>query len=129
MKLIKRVTIEEQYLAEDNEEAVQRARALLRGSAGIGKDEEGDAVEPPRGAARTGRAKLVLPPISRTRARTGRVPETEDEGETAQANLEDEGGQGDDDGNVVEVARGGARAGRTKPAQPSIARARTRNDR
>jgi hypothetical protein len=68
---------------------------------------------------------LALPPISRTRARTGRAHDTEHDGAVGQGHLEDDGGPGDDSSDVVESARGGARRPREADAAArSGARAR-----
>jgi hypothetical protein len=128
-RVIRRVTtkIEEEILADDGQGHPGQLEARLGGDGGHGKDDDGDVAVTRRGA-RAGRANLALPPISRTRARTGRASDVEEDGEPAQAHLEDDGGHAEDGGDVVEAARG-SRAGRTKPAQPPIARPRARNDR
>jgi hypothetical protein len=130
-RVIRRVTtkIEEEILADDGQGQPGQLEARLGGDGGNGKDDDGDVVTVPRRGARGGRVNLALPPISRTRARPARTPDAEDDGEAAEAHLEEDAGHGDDQGDVVEVGRGGARAGRLNPVQPPISRKRGRNDR
>jgi hypothetical protein len=127
-RVIRRVTtkIEEEILADDGQGQPGQQEARLGGDGGNDKDDDGDVVTVTRRGARTGRVNLARPPIARTRART---PDTEDDGEAAQAHLEEDAGQGDDQGDAVEVGRGSTRAGRTKSVQPPISRTRGRNDR
>jgi hypothetical protein len=130
-RVIRRVTttkIEEEILADDGQGQPGQLEARLGGDGGNDKDDDGDGVAATRRGARVGRVKLALPPLSRPRARTDHA-DTGDDGGEGEAHLEDDGGHGDDNADVVEVARAAARAGRGKSAQPSPSRPRGRNDR
>jgi hypothetical protein len=130
-RVIRRVTtkIEEEILADDGQDQRGELEARLAGDGRHAKDEDGDVVVVTRRGTRAGHENLALPPMSRTRARAGRVHDAEDYGAAAQARPEDDGGHGDDSVDVVEAPRGSARAGRKKPAQPPISSPRGRGDR